>query len=819
MVEENSSMELESELSFHEFKREILKDYRLCLISRECSILGRKAALSGSAKFAILGDGKELPQIAMAKVFKNGDFRSGYYRDQTLAFATGEITIENFFSQMYADADPEREPQSRGRMMNAHYATHLVDVDGNWKNLTEQKNHAADLSPTAGQIPRLFGLAYASKIYRQEKGLSKQSHFSNQGNEIAFGTIGDASTSEGHFWEAINAASALQIPMVLSIWDDGYGISVDSTEQRAKKQFKELLQGFEKKSGEKKGCKIFHVKGWNYPELVETYSKAEELARNEHVPVIIHVDELTQPQGHSSSGSHERYKSKERLQWEKEFDCLKKFKEWILDFKVPNLDNNTSRSLISENELEELEESVKEEVKKHQKIAWNQYRESLNSIKSEAMQLVNLLELQSSKKVFISQQKDIFLKIPNPYKREIYHFVRKILRIVRDEKIAAKSDLITWFNINLKREEDNYNAKLYSDTTKSALNVPYIAPEFDQESKLVDGRLIVRDNFDKLLMKYPELIAFGEDLGKIGDVNQGFEGLQAKYGELRVSDTGIREATIIGQGIGMAMRGLRPIAEIQYIDYVLYGIQTMSDDLASLRYRTGGRQKAPLIIRTRGHRLEGIWHSGSPMGGILNYLRGIYLLVPRNFVQAAGFYNTMMMSDDPCMIVECLNGYRLKEPLPKNLGEFTTPVGQVEVTKEGKHITILTYGACWKIVTEAAKELSILGIDIEIIDAQSLIPFDIKHQTVESLKKTNRLLIVDEDVPGGASAYLLHKVIEEQRGFQYLDSAPATLTAKEHRPAYGTDGDYFSKPSVDDVIEKVYNIMHEVNPTEYPPIR
>lgn len=820
MIEEKVSIESEANLSFQEFKKEVLHDYRLCLISRECSLLGRKEVLSGKAKFGILGDGKELPQIAMSKVFKNGDFRSGYYRDQTFALAIGEITIENYFAQLYADTDQNREPESGGRMMNCHYATHYVNEDGSWKNLTEQKNIAADLSPTAAQIPRLLGLAYASKVYKNVKGLENKIHFSNQGKEIAFGTIGDASTAEGHFWEALNAACALQIPMILSIWDDGYGISVTSSSQRAKEDFTELLQGFQRKSNEEsKGCEIIKVRGWNYAELIDAYTKAEQFARENHIPVIVHVTELTQPQGHSTSGSHERYKSAERLQWEKEYDCNIKFRNWIKEFIVYDKENNHELYLASEEELISLEQEVKQLVKEHQKNAWNKFRTDINFLKNKALSLVEILSKKSPKKVFVNKEKEAFQNIENPYKKDIFHFIRKVLRIVREENSPDKTNLINWLDESLIKEEDNYNSKLYPETLFSALNVRSIPPTYDENPAEVDGRIVIRNNFDKIFEKYPEVIAFGEDVGKIGDVNQGMEGLQEKYGTNRIADTGIREATIIGQGIGMAMRGLRPIAEIQYLDYILYGLQTLSDDLASLSYRTKGKQKAPLIVRTRGHRLEGIWHSGSPMGGLIHFLRGIFILVPRNFVKAAGFYNTMLQADEPSLIIECLNGYRLKESLPNNLGEFTTPVGEVEITREGKDITVLTYGATWKIVTKAAQELQTLGIDIEIIDAQSLVPFDNKHQVVESLKKTNRLVIIDEDVPGGANSYLMQKVLEEQKGYQYLDSAPKTITAQEHRPAYSSDGDYFSKPSLDDIVEGIYEIMHEVNPLEYPKIR
>ncbi len=816
MIQETVS-DTENNLSFQEFRKEILNDYKMCLISRECSLLGRKEVLSGKAKFGILGDGKELPQIAMAKIFRNGDFRSGYYRDQTFALSIGEITIENYFAQLYADTDENREPESGGRMMNCHYATHLVNEDGSWKNLTEQKNNAADLSPTAAQIPRLLGLAYASKVYKSEEKLKNKIQFSNNGNEVAFGTIGDASTAEGHFWETLNAACALHVPMILSIWDDGYGISVASSKQRAKKDFSELLQGFQRSSqNSTSGCEIIKVQGWNYAGLIDAYAKAEAIARKEHIPVIVHVNELTQPQGHSTSGSHERYKSAERLEWEKEHDCIKKFRQWILDYVVYDDKGNLEIHIASETELETIENEIKELVKEHQRNAWKNFRTDIDILKKEVLVHIDNLMNESSKKPFINKEKESFLGISTLYKKDIFHFVRKVLRIVREEKLTSKALLLEWYDKAFQKENENYNSKLYSDSQWSALKVKSISPEYDENPKSVDGRIIVRDNFERLFEKYPEIIAFGEDVGKIGDVNQGFEGLQEKFGKIRITDTGIREASIIGQGIGMAMRGLRPIAEIQYLDYMLYGLQTMSDDLASLSYRTKGKQKAPLIIRTRGHRLEGIWHSGSPMGGLIHFLRGIFILVPRNFIKAAGFYNTMLQADEPCIIIECLNGYRLKEALPNNLGEFTTTVGEIEITKEGNDITVVTYGATWKIVTEAAKELSTLGIDIEIIDAQSLVPFDIKHQVAESVKKTNRLIVIDEDVPGGASAYLMQKILEEQDAFRYLDSAPKTITAKEHRPAYGSDGDYFSKPSLDDIVEGIYDIMNEANPGEYP---
>lgn len=803
----------QSGLSFDDFKNEVLNDYKLALTSRECSLIGRKEVLTGKAKFGILGDGKELPQIAMSKVFKKGDFRSGYYRDQTFAMAIGEVSIENYFAQLYADTDVEREPSSAGRQMNCHFATRLVDENGVWKNQTLTKNNAADISPTAGHMPRLLGLAHASTIYKNEKNLQENSKFTQNGDEIAFGTIGDASTAEGHFWETLNAICAVQAPTILSIWDDGYGISVPTAHQRAKTDFSELLSGFQR-TEENTGCEIICAKGWDYPGLIEAFNKAEKMVREERIPVIVWVSEVTQPQGHSTSGSHERYKSTERLEWEKQHDCIKKFKEWILSFSVFNGEKQIP--LASEEELIQIEKEAIQTAKSGQKNAWKIYRETLENLKKSALILVEKLINVSPNKAFIKVEKEKLENILNAGKKDVFHTIRKILRISRNENSTEKQNLSLWLEKAFEKENDNYNSNLYSETEFSSLKVEKISPIIPENAEEVDGRIVVRNNFEKLFEKYPELIAFGEDVGQIGDVNQGLEGMQEKFGKNRVFDTGIRENTIIGQGIGLAIRGLRPIAEIQYLDYFLYGIQTTSDDLATLNYRTKGGQKAPLIIRTRGHRLEGIWHAGSPMGAVIHLLRGVVVLVPRNFVQAAGFYNTMLKSDDPCLIVECLNGYRLKEKLPSNIGEYTVPVGEVEITKEGSDVTVVTYGSTWRIVSEAAKELQSLGIDIEVIDAQSLLPFDVSHQTLESVKKTNRLVVIDEDVPGGASAYLLHKIVEEQGAFNYLDSAPKTITSKEHRPAYASDGDYFSKPSVDDVVEGIYNLMNEVNPKEFP---
>ena len=789
-------------LTFEDFKKEVLNDYKIARISRECSLLGRREVLTGKAKFGIFGDGKEIPQLAMAKAFQNGDFRSGYYRDQTFMMAIGALNIQQFFAGLYGHADVNEEPMSAGRQMGGHFATHSIDENGNWKKLTAQKNSSSDISPTAGQMPRLLGLAQASKIYRNVANLDKDQNFSVNGNEVAWGTIGNASTSEGLFFETINAAGVLQVPMVMSVWDDMYGISVHARHQTTKESISEILKGFQKES-DTNGYEIFKVKGWDYPGLIDTYAKASAIAREKHIPVLVHVNELTQPQGHSTSGSHERYKSPERLQWEAEYDCLAQMRLWII-----------SNNVASEQELQDLDAELKKDVLEGKKAAWSAY---LNPIKQERDQFVDLLNEISSNsesKSFIDQQVSELSSSKEPNRKDIISTARKVLRKVVGE--TGQSKLINFIESYTAKIQPKYSSHLYSESNKTFKSVEKIDPKYSDNSELVDARLVIRDNFDAIFENNPEVLIFGEDSGHIGDVNQGLEGLQEKFGELRVSDAGIREATILGQGIGMAMRGLRPIAEIQYLDYLLYAIQIMSDDLATLQYRTHGRQKAPLIVRTRGHRLEGIWHSGSPMGMIINAIRGMHVLVPRSMTKAAGFYNTLLKTDEPALIVECLNGYRLKEKMPSNLGEFTTPIGEVEVIKEGKDITVLSYGSTLRIVEQAAKELEEMNISVEIVDAQSLLPFDLNNDTVKSVMKTNRLLVVDEDVPGGASAYLLQQVIEKQKAYKYLDSEPQTLASKEHRPAYGTDGDYFSKPSIEDVVEKIYAIMHESNPTMYP---
>ena len=783
-------------------KEQALEDYKIARISRECSLLGRREVLTGKAKFGIFGDGKEVPQLALAKAFQNGDFRSGYYRDQTFMMAIGQLSIQQFFAGLFGDANIEHDPMSGGRQMGGHFATHSLDKDGNWKNLTQQKNSSADISPTAGQMPRLLGLAQASKYYREFPEADKANNFSINGNEIAWGTIGNASTSEGLFFETINAAGVLQVPMVMSVWDDQYGISVHARYQTTKENISEILKGFQRdKNG--KGYEILRVKGWDYVELIKTYQKASKIARDEHVPVLIHVDELTQPQGHSTSGSHERYKSKERLEWEREMDCLLQMRKWLIE-----------QGFSTEQELDELDKQLKKEVLDGKKAAWLAY---INPIIEERNALVNVLKqvaASSQEKQAIEKIAQDLSQVKEPIRKDVLSIARKVLRMV--VKQDNKGLLVDFIKDYFLKNQPRFSSNLMSESDLSALNIAEVKPQYDQDAPEVDARVILKDNFDHIFTNNKNVMIFGEDSGNIGDVNQGLEGLQDKHGLNRVSDAGIREATILGQGIGMAMRGLRPIAEIQYLDYLLYAIQIMSDDLATLQYRTVGRQKAPLIVRTRGHRLEGIWHSGSPMGMIINALRGMHVLVPRNMTKAAGFYNTLLKSDEPALLIECLNGYRLKEKLPNNLGELQTPIGVVETIRQGSDLTIVSYGSTLRLVEQAANELAEVGIEVEIIDAQSLLPFDINHDTVKSIAKTNRILVVDEDVPGGASAYLLQKILEEQGAYMHLDSEPSTLSAKAHRPAYGTDGDYFCKPSSEDIFEKVYAMMHEVNPSLYP---
>ncbi len=793
-----------SAIVFDDFRKEVLNDFRIANESRQASLIGRKEVLTGKAKFGIFGDGKEVAQLAMAKQFKQGDFRAGYYRDQTFMFATGETTLLEFFAQLYANPDEEKEPSSAGRSMNGHFSTRSLNADGSWKDLTKIKNSSSDISPTASQMPRLLGLAWASKLYRNNPGLQHLTSFSNNGNEVAFGTIGDASTSEGLFFETFNAGGVLQVPMAISVWDDGYGISVPAKYQTTKQNISEILKGFER-NDKGEGYLILRANGWDYPALCEMYARGISVCRNEHVPVLFHVQKLTQPQGHSTSGSHERYKSKERLAFEEEFDCIKKMREWMI-----------ASSIATAVECDQIEAEAKKVAQENRKKAWEDF---FTPIKTEIAEVVEIFDEVISQELCtdeISEIKNNLLNTLDLSRRDIGSAINKALLALRFVSSDAKDKLQGYQRMNKNRNEEKYNSKLHSDTSEAAMNISAIHATYEDNAPLVDGREVLQANFSELFSKDPRLVAFGEDLGHIGDVNQGFAGLQSKFGEIRITDTGIREATIVGQGIGLALRGLRPIAEIQYLDYLLYALQTLSDDLATLHYRTKGGQKAPVIIRTRGHRLEGIWHSGSPMGMIIHALRGIHVCVPRNMVQAAGFYNTMLASDEPALIIECLNGYRLKEKLPFNLGEFRVPIGIPETLKDGNDITLVTYGSCVRIAQEAIVELEKMGISIELIDVQTLLPFDRNHMISESLKKTGKLLILDEDVPGGASAYILQQILEVQNGFKLLDSPPKTLTSKPHRPAYGSDGDYFSKPSADDVINSAYLIMNEYFPLKFP---
>lgn len=810
----NLSPEVQQKVDFQTFKQEVLNDFRLANISRETSLLGRKEVLTGKAKFGIFGDGKELAQLALAKQFQNGDFRSGYYRDQTLMMAIDQLSVREYFSGLFGHTNIELEPQSAGRQMGGHFSTRNLDENGDWKNLMHQKNSSADISPTGGQMPRLLGLAQASKVYREHptlKDLEAFKKFSNNGNEVAFGTIGDASTSEGPFWETINAAGVLQVPMVMSVWDDGYGISVPREFQTTKGSISEALSGMQR-TKEKKGYEIFVTKGWDYAHLCETFEKAVALARKEHIPVLVHVKEVNQPQGHSTSGSHERYKNEERLKWESEFDCIAKFKEWILAF---NADGNR---LATEEELDSIVKEAKSFVNEQKKEAWNLFVKEIQADLDTSTALLSKLAESSVHAEFIQNEVALLKKAMNPIRKDIFNSVRKVLRAIRTENSPAKSALISWLNNETSINSDRYSNYLFSESSFNALAVKEVKPSYDAESKMEDGRVILRDNYREIFNKYPQALIFGEDAGKIGGVNQSLEGLQEEFGVLRVADTGIRECTIIGQGIGMAMRGLRPIAEIQYLDYLLYGIQIMSDDLATVQYRTKGGQKAPLIVSTRGHRLEGIWHSGSPMGMIINSIRGVHVCVPRNMTKAAGFYNTLMQADEPALVIEPLNGYRIKEKMPNNIGEFTTPLGIPEVVSSGTDITLVSYGSTFNLCEQALPILKELGISIELIDAQTLLPFDIHAIIANSLKNTNRLLLVDEDVSSGATAFMLDQILVKQDGYRYLDSAPVTLSAKDHRPAYGTDGDYFSKPSIDDIVEAAYLMMNEVDPSMFPSI-
>ena len=782
-------------------RQEILDDYRLAWESREASLLGRKEVFMGKAKFGIFGDGKEVAQIAMAKVFRPGDFRSGYYRDQTFMMAIGELNTQQYFAQLYAHPDVDADPASAGRLMNGHFATRMLDADGNLKTLTRLKNSSSDISPTAAQMPRLLGLAYASKLFRNNPQLKNYPDLSDSGNEIAFGTIGNASTSEGHFFESINAAAVLQVPMLVAVWDDDYGISVPQKYHTAKESISKAMAGFQR-SKEDKGMEILTVRGWDYEGLIRSFEKAESICRKEHVPVLIHVIEMTQPQGHSTSGSHERYKPAERLEWEKEFDCLKKMREWILE-----------KELATVNELDELESEGKRAARQAKDAAWSSF---LNDILQEQQTLIPLLERATAQMPQITAIKEELEHTHHPMRMDAVRAARKAIRFLRYSDSEVKHDLLAWISRNEKENTERFSSHLYSTTQWSSLNVKPVPALYADIPQIVDGREVLQACFREALKRDSRIFAFGEDVGKIGDVNQGFAGLQSVFGELRVTDTGIREATIIGQGIGAALRGLRPIAEIQYLDYLIYALQTLSDDLACLHYRTKGGQKAPLIVRTRGHRLEGVWHAGSQMGMMLSTLRGMYLAVPRNMTQAAGFYNTLLDSDDAAVVVECLNGYRLKEKMPENISEFRLALGVPEILRSGEDVTIVTYGAMCRIVMEAADDLAAIGISAEVIDVQTLLPFDLKKMILSSVRKTGRVVFADEDVPGGASAFMMQQVVEVQGAYKFLDAPPVTIPAKEHRPAYGSDGDYFSKPNSEDVFERVYRLMHDVEPEKYP---
>ena len=784
---------------------EIISDYRLAYKSRQVSLVGRREVMSGKAKFGIFGDGKEVAQVALARSFRKGDFRSGYYRDQTLMFAIGEMSATEFFAQLYAHPDVEADPATAGRAMNAHFATRLLKPNGAWARLVDKHNSSADVSPTGSQMPRLVGLAYASRLYREIDELRHANEFSDNGNEIAFGTIGNATTAEGIFWEAVNAIGVLKAPVVISIWDDEYGISVHNEHQMIKEDISMLLQGFKRTPGARDGYEIYRVRGWDYPSLVETYRRVTGAVRDEHVPAIVHVVELTQPQGHSTSGSQERYKTKERLAWEREHDCLQQFRGWIIE-----------QGIAASEDVNQMEAEERRLVEEARKMAWQAYLAPILEERRQVASLIDQMAASSAKGDELKNVKSRLIAIPNPYRRDIMASIREALLADRDQDSPQRRNLIDWKTRHEIVNEERYGSHLYSQTDESALKVREINPVYSDTSPLVHGHEVLNAFFDKALGRDPRVIVFGEDVGRLGDVNQGLRGMQDKYGELRVSDTGIRESTIVGQAIGMALRGLRPIAEIQYLDYLLYALQIMSDDLATLRWRTHGGQKAPVIVRTRGHRLEGIWHSGSPMAGIIHLVRGMYVLVPRNMTQAAGFYNTLLQSDDPALVVEVLNAYRVREKLPDNIGEYTIPLGVPEVIRQGEDVTIVTYGALCRITLEAAELLSKTGIEAEVIDVQSLLPFDIHYRILESLKNTNRILFVDEDVPGGATAFMLHEVIENQGGYYWLDSEPRTLAARPHRPAYGSDGDYWSKPNTEQIFYTVYEMMHEADPRAYP---
>ncbi|MBO3269109.1 alpha-ketoacid dehydrogenase subunit alpha/beta [Hymenobacter defluvii] len=788
-------------------REDLLHDYRLGWESRHASLAGRKEVFMGKAKFGIFGDGKELPQLAMARAFRPGDWRAGYYRDQTFMLAIGELTLQQYFAQLYANPDAEADPASAGRSMGGHFGTRLLDEDGQFQNLATSKNSSADISPTAGQMPRLVGLAYASKLFRNNPELHQFTQFSTQGNEVAFGTIGNASTSEGVFFEAINAAGVLQIPMLVSVWDDHYGISVPAEYQTTKQSISAILAGFQRDGEGQDGFEIFVVKGWDYPALIDTYQRAAEVCRTQHVPVLIHVTEVTQPQGHSTSGSHERYKSQERLGWEEEHDCLRKMREWLL-----------VEGHASEAQLDQLENEARETVKQARTASWNAFFNPIKQERDEAVKLLDALLLETNTENELREMVSGLQFNPAPIRADMVRTVRRVLRQVRGQRSAARRDLLNWLEQAEADNADRYNSYLNSQSEQATPNIEEVPAEFARNAPPVDGREVLQACFEANFRRDPTIFAIGEDVGRIGDVNQAFAGLQAKFGELRVTDTGIRECTIVGQGIGAALRGLRPIAEVQYLDYLLYAIQILSDDLASLQYRTKGGQKAPLIVRTRGHRLEGIWHSGSPIQMILGAIRGMKLLVPRNMTQAAGFYNTLLRSDEPALVIECLNGYRLKEQIPTNVGEFTLPLGVPEVLREGSDVTVVTYGSMCRIVLDAAQQLAEVGISVEVIDVQTLLPFDTQHSIADSVRKTSRVVFADEDVPGGATSYMMQQVLDQQQAYRYLDAQPRCLSAQAHRPPYGSDGDYFSKPNAEDVFDTVYELLHEANPKQFPAI-
>ena len=774
-------------------RQSIVEDYRVAFRSRQASLIGRKEVLTGKAKFGIFGDGKEVAQLAMARAFRKGDWRSGYYRDQTFILAAGMGTLDEFFAQLYADADVEHDPWSAGRSMNAHFATRFLNPDGSWKKQTETYNTAADVSPTGSQMPRLVGLAWASKLYREVDELQSMTQFSRHGDEIAWGTIGNASCAEGMFWESINAGGVLQVPMLVSIWDDGYGISVPNEFQITKGNLSELLKGFQRDPKQKQGFDIYTVKGWDYPALCETYIHAAAIVRMEHVPAIIHVTEVTQPQGHSTSGSHERYKTKERLQWEVDFDGIRKMREWMI-----------GQGIASADELDRFEREDLHMVRDAQRRAWQAYRAPIDE---EVKTVIGFLD-----RLGASSMKEELQRNPAPFRRDL-------MRALTGAVVSAgevPDEIREWRREQERVNDRRYDAELYSDSPRAAVKVPEVKVTYAADAPVLNGFEIINHCFDHALRRDPSIIIFGEDVGKLGDVNQGCAGLQEKYGALRVADTGIREATIVGQAIGAALRGLRPIAEIQYLDYLLYALQIISDDLVTLRWRTRGGQAAPVILRTRGHRLEGIWHSGSPMSGIINLVRGMVVCVPRNMTQAAGMYNTMLRSDDPALVVEVLNGYRVKEKLPSNIADFTVPLGVPEIIRQGRDVTLVTYGATTRIVMEAVELLASVKVDSEVIDVQTLLPFDVRGVIVESLKKTNRVAFIDEDVPGGATAYMLQQVVERDRGYEWLDSEPRTIPGKAHRPAYGSDGDYWSKPNRETIFAAVYDLMHEADPRQYP---